>query len=65
MAKHFFTLRERLRSTASQTEPGVDDVLVKDPVCGAMVPKGQAVIHRSWGKTTYFCSEACRDKKFG
>ncbi len=41
--------------------PALDDVLVQDPVCGAYVAKGQALVlrHRD-GSEDHFCSEKCR-----
>ena len=39
----------------------VRDVLVEDPVCHTLIPKGQAIRLRSHGKTYYFCSEECCD----
>jgi len=39
----------------------VKDVLMEDPVCHALVPKGQAIRLRHKGKTYYFCSEKCCD----
>ncbi|WP_456388319.1 YHS domain-containing protein [Desulfolithobacter sp.] len=43
-------------------EPGVQDVLVEDPVCHTLIPRHQAVRLRQQGKTWYFCSEACCDR---
>jgi len=43
----------------SSTE--VKDVLVEDPVCHTLIPKGQAIRMRHQGKTLYFCSEKCCD----
>lgn len=37
------------------------DVLVEDPVCHTLIPKGQAIRLRQKGKTYYFCSEECCD----
>ncbi len=39
----------------------VKDMLVEDPVCHTLIPKGQAVRLRQKGKTYYFCSEKCCD----
>ncbi len=43
-------------------EPGVQDVLVEDPVCHTLIPRHQAVRLRQQGKTWYFCSEDCCDR---
>lgn len=48
-----------------QQDPGVQDILVEDPVCHTLVPKNQAIRLRRDGKTYYFCSEACCDKFTG
>ena len=37
----------------------VTDVLVEDPVCHILVPKGQAIHLQHQGKMVYFCSENC------
>lgn len=42
-------------------DSGVKDVLVEDPVCHTLIPKGQAIRLRQKGKTYYFCSEECCD----
>lgn len=39
----------------------VQDVLVEDPVCHALVPKSQAIRLRQGTTTYYFCSEKCCD----
>lgn len=40
----------------------VDDVMIKDPVCGTYFVrrKGVSLMHGS--KSVYFCSESCRDR---
>jgi YHS domain-containing protein len=35
------------------------DVMVKDPVCGTYLPKGDAVRETVGGRTLYFCSREC------
>jgi len=37
----------------------VIDVMVKDPVCGLYLPKGDAVRETIGGRTLYFCSQEC------
>lgn len=37
----------------------VADVLVEDPVCHTLVPKGQAIRLQHEDQLWYFCSEAC------
>jgi YHS domain-containing protein len=37
----------------------VADVLVEDPVCHTLVPKGQAIRLQHEKQIYYFCSEAC------
>ena len=36
--------------------------MVQDPVCGTYVVPGKAVALAHGGATTFFCSEACRQK---
>ena len=42
-----------------------EDVLVEDPVCHVLIPKGQALRLRKDGVTYYFCSEKCCDQFTG
>ena len=42
--------------------PKVDDVMVKDPVCGVYFPRREGVALRHKGQVINFCSEACRDR---
>ncbi|KAF0189762.1 MAG: YHS domain-containing [Desulfobulbaceae bacterium] len=37
----------------------VEDVLVEDPVCHTLVPKGQAIRLQHDNQLYFFCSEAC------
>ena len=41
--------------------PMVDDVMLKDPLCGVYFPKKDAISLKEDGKVLYFCSEKCRD----
>jgi YHS domain-containing protein len=36
--------------------------LTKDPICGMSVDEGTAIHAERDGKTSYFCSEHCREK---
>lgn len=42
--------------------PEIDDVMVKDPVCGIYFPQREGVELRHGGQTRVFCSTACRDR---
>ncbi len=49
----------------SQGTPGnseIDDVMVKDPVCGVYFPRREGVELRHGGQSHLFCSAACRDR---
>lgn len=39
----------------------IDDVMVKDPQCGAYFPQRDGVVLRSGGRDLLFCSQKCRD----
>lgn len=39
----------------------IDDVMVKDPHCGAYFPQRDGVILKSGGRDLLFCSQKCRD----
>jgi YHS domain-containing protein len=50
-------------TTPRATAPGAGAVpLVRDPVCGTYVVKGQALPGTSAEGTAWFCSERCRDQ---
>ena len=40
----------------------VDDVMVKDPVCGVYFPKKDGVSLQQGGEERLFCSTECRDR---
>ena len=42
--------------------PSIDDVMVKDPVCGIYFPRREGVEWQHGGQTIVFCSSACRDR---
>lgn len=42
--------------------PTIDDVMIKDPVCGIYFPQREGVELKHGGKTYVFCSTACRDR---
>ncbi len=42
--------------------PSIDDVMVKDPMCGIYFPQREGVELRHGGQTFVFCSTACRDR---
>ena len=42
--------------------PEIDDVMVKDPVCGVYFPRREGVELHHNGQTQLFCSTACRDR---
>jgi YHS domain-containing protein len=42
--------------------PRIDDVMVKDPVCGIYFPQREGVELRHKGQIYTFCSKACRDR---
>jgi YHS domain-containing protein len=42
--------------------PRIDDVMVKDPVCGIYFPQREGVALKRGGQTLLFCSASCRDR---
>lgn len=42
--------------------PRIDDVMVKDPVCGIYFPQREGVELKRGGQTFLFCTAACRDR---
>jgi YHS domain-containing protein len=54
--------KEGRQKTVSENAGPVSDVLVEDPVCHCLVPKGQAIRLQHNSKILYFCSEDCCNK---
>jgi YHS domain-containing protein len=52
-------------NTGVDSDSGLQDVLVEDPVCHVLIPKHQALRLRRDGVTYYFCSEQCCDQFAG
>ena len=48
-------------STSYGPPEQVDDVMVRDPVCGTYFPKRDAVTVNAPQELLYFCSDKCRD----
>ena len=46
----------------ASNDQGVRDVLVEDPVCHALVPKGQAIRLYHEHQMYHFCSQQCCEK---
>jgi hypothetical protein len=44
-----------------RTVEKIDDVMVKDPQCGAYFPQRDGVTLKSGGRDLLFCSPKCRD----
>lgn len=40
----------------------IDDVMLKDPICGTYFPRREAVTVEHGGEIHMFCSAACRDR---
>jgi YHS domain-containing protein len=43
----------------------VDDIMVKDPVCGVYFPKKDGIYMKKDGEDIYFCSPECKDRFTG
>jgi YHS domain-containing protein len=43
-------------------QPGIDDIMVKDPFCKVYFPQRQGIRATIHGVEYYFCSKECRDK---
>jgi len=62
-AKSWFGRPENSVSPGQMNPSGqVDDVMIKDPVCGTYFPRSTAVVLNGKGPTLYFCSTECRDR---
>ena len=61
--KLWFGRSENGRGPARVKPQGqVDDVMIKDPVCGAYFPQRKAVTLNGQNKALFFCSTQCRDR---
>jgi len=40
----------------------VEDIMIKDPVCGVYFPKKDGIYLNDDGRDMYFCSSECRDR---
>ncbi len=49
-------------NTTAQPPEQVDDVMIKDPVCGTYFPRRNAVVLRRDNRELHFCSTECRDR---
>lgn len=53
------TLGKSGKQTAGPDDQAVQDVLVEDPVCHTLVPKGQSIQLHHENQIYYFCSQKC------
>jgi YHS domain-containing protein len=49
-------------SQGGDHNPTIDDVMVKDPICGTYFPRREGVELRHGGQIYIFCSAVCRDR---
>jgi uncharacterized protein len=50
------------KNVSDKSTGQIDDVMIKDPNCGAYFPRRDAVHLNLGGKDLYFCSKECRDQ---
>ena len=53
--------RPNLEESGCGPPSQVDDVMIKDPVCGIYFPRRDGVILKASEEVLYFCSMECRD----
>ena len=58
-AKRKKNVRQENNRRDEPVELPVEDVLMEDPICHALVPKQQAIHLQHDGGMLYFCSEEC------
>lgn len=62
-ARSLFSQTGNNRRPGGENRPEqVDDVMIKDPVCGVYFPQSNAVALNEEGRVLYFCSIECRDR---
>ncbi|MDL2268706.1 YHS domain-containing protein [Desulfosarcina sp. OttesenSCG-928-A07] len=55
--------RRRPEAPDASSDPSqIDDVMIKDPVCGTHFPRREGVSLEYGGQTYLFCSGQCRDR---
>ncbi len=54
--------RKRRGESKPESSKGVNDVLVEDPLCHTLIPKGQAIQLYHNHQMLYFCSNKCCKK---
>jgi uncharacterized protein len=62
MAKSWVMRNLQAPGRNDSRHPKIDDIMVKDPVCGIYFPQREGVELNRNGKTLLFCSAACRDR---
>jgi hypothetical protein len=50
------------QSVAGNAVRKIDDVMIKDPLCGVYFPKRHSVTLQLDGNDLFFCSKQCRDE---
>ncbi len=61
--KSWFSGGTEKRTSAPEAAGGhIDDVMIKDPVCGTYFVQRKGVSLMKDGKRVDFCSESCRDR---
>jgi hypothetical protein len=50
------------KSVAGNVVRNIDDVMIKDPLCGVYFPRKDGVTLKLDGSDLIFCSKQCRDK---
>jgi uncharacterized protein len=50
------------QQTKNQKPQPIEDIMIKDPYCGAYFPQRQGETLRYDGQDLFFCSKECRDK---
>ncbi len=49
------------RADVDSKTGAIDDVMIKDPMCGVYFPKRDGVCVNEGGKELFFCSTKCKD----
>lgn len=65
LLKSWLLSQIKLQPGDSRSHAEIEDVMVKDPVCGIYVPKSESLTIRHQGQEVHFCSEKCKQEFTG
>jgi hypothetical protein len=62
LARNWLRGQSKARRVGREKIGRIDDVMVKDPQCGAYFPRRDGIVLDDGGRELLFCSRECRDQ---